>query len=243
MAIALVLQSKNSVAAWIRNDAAHDEVKEQGAWATLRGQIAAVWHIVAIAFLTILFATWVLNVPGGFEYLARASGLSLLVIAIAAGLNRAIGAAIGHRFSRDRGTRRLETRINRYLPAVGRFLRVVICLAAVLVVLQFWGIGTMHWLASEAGTKALAHSLTIVLIAGSALIIWEVLSHVIERSLEERAGERGGPRSARLLTLLPLLRNVVRVVLIVMVTLIILSEIIGVTLVPDTNLHIDIIST
>jgi small conductance mechanosensitive channel len=71
MAIALVLQSKNSVAAWIRNDAAHDEVKEQGAWAALRGQIAAVWHIVAIAFLTILFATWVLNVPGGFEYLAR----------------------------------------------------------------------------------------------------------------------------------------------------------------------------
>jgi small conductance mechanosensitive channel len=83
----------------------------------------------------------------------------------------------------------------------------------------------MQWLASEAGTKALAHSLTIVLIAGSALVIWEVLSHVIERSLEERAGENGGPRSARLLTLLPLLRNVVRVVLIVMVTLIILSEI------------------
>ena len=225
MAIALVLQSKNSVAAWIRNDAAHDEVKEQSAWAALRGQIAAVWHIVAIAFLTILFATWVLNVPGGFEYLARASGLSLLVIAIAAGLNRAIGAAIGHRFSHDQGARRLETRINRYLPAVGRFLRVVICLAAVLVVLQFWGIGTMQWLASEAGTKALAHSLTIVLIAGSALVIWEVLSHVIERALEDRAGENGGPRSARLLTLLPLLRNVVRVVLVVMVSLIILSEI------------------
>jgi small conductance mechanosensitive channel len=83
----------------------------------------------------------------------------------------------------------------------------------------------MQWLASEAGTKALAHSLTIVLIAGSALVIWEVLSHVIERALEDRAGENGGPRSARLLTLLPLLRNVVRVVLVVMVSLIILSEI------------------
>jgi small-conductance mechanosensitive channel len=66
--------------------------------------------------------------------------------------------------------------------------------------------------------------LTIMLISAGALVVWEIASFFIERGLERQSGA-DGRASARVLTLLPLLRNVVRVVLVVMVTLIVLSEI------------------
>jgi small conductance mechanosensitive channel len=229
VAIVLVLQNKISLAAWIRDTGADGQAVTGGSWSTLRGQIAAVWHIVAITFLTILFGTWALDIPGGFEYLARASSLSLLIIALAMGLNRAIGAALNRGLAVSQGLADrfplLEVRVNRYLPALRGLLKGLIYFVTALLVLQFWGIGTVDWITSETGVRALANLLAIVLIAGAALLFWEFLSVLIERTLERRASTKDGPRSARLLTLLPLLRNAVRVVLVVMVTLIIFSQI------------------
>jgi small conductance mechanosensitive channel len=118
----------------------------------------------------------------------------------------------------------LRDRLERCVPSIGIFLRALTYLVAALIVLQLWGIPTLALLASEPGTTLLARASTIAVISGAAFVIWEVLSLVIEQTLERRAADAGGPRSARLLTLLPLLRNVARVVLLVMVTLIALSE-------------------
>ena len=105
-------------------------------------------------------------------------------------------------------------------------------LVAALVVLDAWGLGPFAWLASESGRVFLGHFLTIVFVAGGALVAWELLSTLVERYLEER-NESGEvvQRGARIRTFLPLLRNVVRIVLLVFVVLIVLSEI-GVNIGP-----------
>ncbi len=228
MAVTLAIKRKEAVAAWIRGGAVGDNTTDPDTWTLFRSRLAKLWHVATVVFLIVLFATWVLDIPGGFEYLARASSASLLVIAIAIGLNRVISRALARplpqRPAPSAGLIPLRGRLERYAPAIGVVLRAVTYLVAALSVLQFWGLPTLVWLASEHGTTLLARTLTIAVISGAAFVIWEALSLVIEQTLQKRATDAGGPRSARLLTLLPLLRNVARVVLLVMVTLIALSE-------------------
>ena len=121
---------------------------------------------------------------------------------------------------------RLEERVNRNRGLLEIAVRSVVAVIAVLVVLDAWGLGPFAWLSSESGRAFAGHLVTIVFVAGGALAAWELLSTVVERYLDER-DESGEvvQRGARIRTFLPLLRNVVRIVLLLFVVLIVLSEI------------------
>ena len=247
MLVALILQNRASVAEWLRGNplsgdgdpVTTDEREAEGQGAVLRSarrRFADVWHVLAIVYVAVAFAAWMLNVYEGFEYLARATVISMLLFVgarlLVNGINRVLHR--GLRLSaRMRGQLpNVEERARLYVPVVHRLSKIVIWTAAVLFILNAWGIDSLAWTETPIGRRALRSVFTILLIFGLSILAWEVVSALIERFLTttDRHGTRI-ERSARMRTLLPLLRNAFMVVLVTMVSLITLAEL-GVNIAP-----------
>ncbi len=220
--IVLVLQNRHAVAQEIRGEAG--PILGQ-----FRRRLADVWHLLVITYLVTIYAVWALALPGGFEFILRATLLSLVILAIAQGIVLVLGRLIRRGFSlTDEQKMRfpgLEARANRYLPLLMIAAQVFIYGVAALAFLQTWGLDVVDWLSSPLGAAVLARIARIVMVVAIALIVWEVVSAMIERYLS--ATDRDGNilhDSQRIQTLLPLIRNVVLIVVFVMVTLTVLSE-------------------
>ena len=232
MVVMLVLQNRVAVRRWI----AGAEPNASGAWGRARISLAVIWHVLAIAYAVAVYAVWAVELEGGFDYLVHATVVTLLTVAVASGAITGIRKAIERGFRVNEETRqrfpRLEERVNRNRGFLELAVRSVVTVLAALVVLDAWGLGPFAWLSSESGRAFAGHLITIVFVAGGALAAWELLSSVVERYLDER-DESGEvvQRGARIRTFLPLLRNVVRIVLLLFVVLIVLSEI-GVNIGP-----------
>lgn len=248
MAIVLVMQSRRAVRDRLRGAPGdlgergdrgdRGERDERGGLAPAAGArrslrsiaewAGAVWHVAAIALLIALFVTWALEIPDGYRFLLRGIVLTVLVGAVAWGIASAIDAVVlrGSQVPEDLKQRfpGLELRVNRYLPVLREILKGLVYFFAGLLVLEFWGIGTLAWLGGAAGQELISRVATIVLLLCAALVVWELSTALIERALARHAAEDGGLQSTRVLTLLPLFRNILRIVLVVMVTLIVLSE-------------------
>ncbi|MDE1149099.1 MAG: mechanosensitive ion channel [Azospirillaceae bacterium] len=200
------------------------------AWNLVRRRLAEIWHILAIVYLIGIYGIWALEVKGGFGFVSRATLISVITLVVARlameGIDRLIqrGFAIPDDLKRQYPL--LEGRANRYLPILHRGGKVVVWLVALLTLLQAWGLDSFGWLSSPFGQRASASLLTIVIMVVFALIVWELVSGSIERYLSttDRHG-RLIERSARIRTLLPLVRNVVLVLLLTLVGLTVLSEI------------------
>lgn len=191
-------------------------------------RLAGWWHYMAFVLIVALYGSWALEISGGFEFLAQAVLVTLAAYLAAGIVNQALQLGIGRwsRLSDDLKARYpdLESRANRYLPIVRKGATLIVYLLATFVALEAWGLGTWSWLVSDEGAVVAGEIGTILLIVALAFGIWEMVSAYIERTLEREAaqGEKG---SQRKLTLLPLFKNVVRIALAVIATMIVLSEI------------------
>ena len=223
MVVVLVLQNRQPVRTWL---AGAGTVR---GWRRIRRSFAEVWHVVTIAYVIAVYAVWATAVPGGFEFLIRATVVTLVTGLVAYGAFSALHKAVEQGFRVNEETRnrfpRLEERVNRYRGIIEAAVRSIVVVVAALVVLDAWGLGPFDWLASESGRVLVGRIVTVVFVAGGALVAWELLSTLVERHLEER-DEEGElvARGARVRTFLPLVRNVVRIVLLVLVVLVALSE-------------------
>jgi small conductance mechanosensitive channel len=204
--------------------------ERRGPLRSVRRRLADVWHVLAILYLVVIFGVWALEIKGGFEYVLRATIMSALVLLAARLLARGVDRLIRLGFAIAPDLRRqypgLEPRANRYLPLLHRILKAAIWVAAALVLLNAWGVDSLGWLETPFGRQATASSVSIVFILVLALLSWEIVSAAIESYLT--ATDTQGQtveRSARVRTLLPLLRNAFMVLLITLVTLTVLSEI------------------
>ncbi len=220
--IMLVLQNRHHVAARIRGNG-------DGALRQVRNRLADIWHILLIIYLVVTYGVWILELPGGFEYVLRASVLTVVIIAVARGLVEVIKRGVKRAFALSEEQKRrfpgLEARANRYLPMLMTAFKVVVSLIAAVALLEVWGLDVYDWLSSPIGQAVLQRVATIILIVAVALVVWEVVSAAIEQYLAGK--DRDGnavTRSQRAQTLLPLVRNVVFIVLAVMVILTVLSE-------------------
>lgn len=220
--VMLLLQNRQDIARAISGEAG----QPLGA---LRRRFAEIWHFLGIVFVVAVYGVWALEIPGGFEFLLRATVLSLVVLGAARGLvmlekpvMRRAFALTDEQKSRFPG---LEARANRYLPLLRKTLKFVIYTAAALALLDVWGLDIFSWFTEPAGRLILGRLVTIAAIVIVALLTWEIVSAVIERYLA--ATDRDGntiSRSQRTQTLLPLARNLVLTVLAIMVALMVLSE-------------------
>src|SRR5262249_27356523 len=110
---------------------------------------------------------------------------------------------------------------NRYLPIVSHALKWLVVALALLGTLQAWDLGGFEWLGTAYGRAAAGRAAAIAVILVIAVVVWEVSSGLIDRQMR---GDEPARYSPRVLTLLPLLRNVILVTELVIVALMVLSE-------------------
>ena len=207
MAIVVILQNRTAVAAWIGGgavDRAH----------FMRSRLGDIWHVVAILAVAITFTVWVFEARSGTVFILH--GLAFTFLAGLAGalastlarrsLSRLfrIGADLQERFPD------LERRSNRYLSLVGAFTNVVIWTVAIVTALESWGVEATHIFLSPEGLDLLGRLIAVVVIVVAAILVWEIGDGVIASQLRRSHGEGANPR---VLTLLPLARNILLVVI------------------------------
>ena len=223
LTLVFFLQNRVPVAAWIRGEGKARRARR------LRDRFAGIWHVLAVLYVAAIYGVWVLGIEGGFQYLARATAVSAVILVasrlVMTGLNRLLKRGFAIRQDvRDRFPA-LEERANRYLPALRLLLRWAVGLIAALALLETWGVDALGWLDTPLGKQLTESAFSIMAVLVLALIFWEAVNTGVERYLN-RTDAQGNmvERSARIRTLLPLLRKMAITVLAVMVSLIVLSE-------------------
>ncbi len=225
--VVFVLQNRSSVADAIRGKA------PDSAGAGVRARLAGIWHLVAFVYIGAVYLVWLFKVPGGFQFVMLSTAWSVLVLVVAKVLVVGIDRGLNHLLKIEAALAErlpgLEARANRYMPILRALSRWLVYIAAVLLVLDVWGVDTLGWLASPAGAGLIHRAIIIFVILFASVIVWELVNVAINRYVARLDGE--GKDSARVRTLLPLMRTTLMVVLCAFAGLIILSEL-GVNIAP-----------
>ena len=207
MAIVVILQNRVAIATWIGG-------RGDGRAHFMRSRLGDVWHVVAILAVAITFTVWVFEARSGAAFILR--GLAFTFLAGLAGalastlarrsLSRLfrIGADLQERFPD------LERRSNHYLYLVGAFTNVLIWTVAIVTALESWGVEATHIFLSSEGLDLLGRLIAVIVIVVIAVLAWELGDGVIANQLRRSQGEGTNPR---ILTLLPLARNILIVVI------------------------------
>lgn len=230
MLVILVLQNRGAVTRWLKGDSG------TGNWSGARLRIAEVWHFLAIGYVLAVYGVWALDIAGGFRFLIQATVLTVVVVALVRFITATVRRLVERGFALSAELKArfpgLETRTNRYLPFLQTMLRGVVYFVATVSLLEVWGMDAFEWLTSGFGRRVFGSVVTIAVILLVALLLSELVNELVERYLQRRQSQwQDAARSARMRTLLPLLRNAFRVLLFVMVTLIVLSEL-GINIAP-----------
>jgi len=225
-----IMQNRETVAKAVRGP---DDRYSAGV-RMLRRRFADIWHVLAIIYVLALYIVWALEVEGGFEFVFRATALSFVIIVAA----KVFMIASHHAMEQGFGIRPelverfpgLALRANRYFVILHYVINGMVVVLAVFAILEAWGVDAFDWVGTPIGRRVTGSIVTIALIVVIAILMWEMISSVIERYLSR--GENGEVQiSARAKTLLPLLRKALLIVVSTIVGFIVLSEI-GVNIGP-----------
>ena len=207
-----------------------------GPTARVRDGFAAAWHWLA---LCLLGAVWLGAALDGMVYgtaTPRTIGLIVLVLVAGRLIMSALMSqldcipAIGAQISG--GYPGLQDRLKLYYPALRTAVRVIVCLLTMAAVLQVMGTGAWVWLwATSDGRHVLSGLSTLAATVVAAIVVWEMVNAATHRHLNRLLQDAQVARSARLRTLLPLLRTALLTAISVVAVLMVLSEI-GVNIAP-----------
>ncbi len=227
----IVLQRRRTVRRWLRAP------QGSAGWvAAARNWLARVWHWIAIFMLVALWLVWAVEIPHGYSLALRYLASGIVVVAVARLVQIVLLGALDRmlRIGPDTAARYpgIETRLAMYYPVLVSTTRAVIALAGAIVLLQFWGLGTLDWLViTPLGHRLLSTVVTLAVTLLLALTVWEAVNAAIERHLAKLTREAQLARSARLRTLLPLFRSALLITILIVVGMMVLSEI-GVNIGP-----------
>jgi small-conductance mechanosensitive channel len=238
--IIVVAQNRGTVAEALRapelreGEAQPDRMRRL--FRTLRDRIADVWHILAILWLLALWGVWALEVRDGFERLLRVSAVTILILGLAKLADSLARRALARSFRIGPEMARrypgLEARANRYVPVLKGILTAFIAVMALLFLLEAWGIEAFGWFGrGKLGARLLTSLVSMGLTILVAVTVWELANAAIQRYLTRLARDAQAARSARVRTLLPMLRTVLSVAILAFVVLNVLTEI-GVNVAP-----------
>ncbi|MYG52154.1 MAG: mechanosensitive ion channel [Rhodospirillaceae bacterium] len=231
MLIVLILQNRRPVAGRLRGEADTEDngaTPVRGLRRTL-GRLGDLWHVVAIVYVLAGLFVWLLDVEGGFAFMARATVLSAVILLIALAAVAGLGRLLSRLFRIEEALLEknpgLQQRANRYLAAVRRTVSGAILVVALLAILDVWGFGIAELLQTPAG-RAFARTVLVVLVVTvGAFILWEFIETAAARYLSrlDEAGEDS--RALRMRTLLPMVEKALLVAIVVIAAMIVLSEI------------------
>jgi small-conductance mechanosensitive channel len=201
-----------------------------GFMALLRERTADSWHYMAIFYIVALWLVWALEVQGGFARLMHFFLATIIVLALArvsgivllGGLDRLLEA---HDAEHHPGSI-FRARAQRYHRLLRGLLIALIAVVAAIALLQAWGLDALSWFSGGAiGDRIISAAVAIGITIGLALLIWEASNAAVERKLATLAKEGQLARSARLRTLMPMLRSVLFVSVSLMAGLTVLSQV------------------
>jgi len=231
--ISLILQNRVIFAVWARSGG---ERKRWRAFFLVAYRVADFWYILAILYVLaggMLAAALGLN---GFLFFLKSSAASIAIIWAMGfaliGIQKAVDRGFCLRATVNERYPGMQERVNRYLPVSRIILQLFVIALAIILVAEAWNVDIFDWLASDIGSLIIGRLISIAAIALVALVIWEVTSSVVDRYLsasDEEGMQKARGQRAR--TLLPLVRNTLRIVIGVVALLMILTEI-GIDVTP-----------
>jgi small conductance mechanosensitive channel len=230
MAIVIVLQNRDRVRERL---AGRTEASDNDLVSTFYAFVARFWHWAALAWLVALFVVWLANPNEALPFMAGATLQTVIAIAVGALLTALISRLIsgGMRLPQDVKERLplLEARLNAFVPAILKAVRIIVLLAVLLAIAQSWAVvDFLGWLSSEVGARFATSAISagLIVLVGVALFI--AMSSWVEYRLNP---EFGHVPTAREKTLLTLFRNALTIVIIVLVAMLALSQV-GVNIAP-----------
>ncbi|MFT0544938.1 mechanosensitive ion channel domain-containing protein [Allopusillimonas ginsengisoli] len=225
-AVGVVWKNRKTVRAGLLR---HADQASAAIFGTLTRVLARVWHIVAILYFTVLLIVSQIAQQEALRFMGRATLQSAISIGagvlLAAALTKLLERhlSLPHRW-RD-AVPSLEARVNSYVPAFLRSLRLLILIVVSLVVLDAWhAFDLAGWLESKSGQSVITHLVRIGLILGLAALSWTVVASLIEHRLTGSGASRRQV-TERQKTLLMLFRNAAAILIGTMTILILLSQI------------------
>jgi small-conductance mechanosensitive channel len=207
-----------------------------GPVAVLRNRFAAAWQWIALFILAAGWVVWAIELPHGFAEVLHWLVLTGLIL-IGARLLQVVLLGLVDRAMRVGPQTAawypdMEARLRLYHPPVTASLRLLVFVLASLGLLQLYGLGAFTWLlGSELGRRVLSAIGTLTVTVVLALVVWEAVNLAIQRHLSRLQLQAQMARSARLRTLLPLVRSTLLITILVVAGLMVLSEI-GINIAP-----------
>ncbi|NLS00792.1 mechanosensitive ion channel [Rhizobium sp. P38BS-XIX] len=190
--------------------------------------LAAHWHQLGIAFVVLNVFARLFGARNG-SFLSQ-SFVSVAVIVIALIASAALGRFLNTRMNRRKRplrTRMREVVIDRFGSLLFRLVRLAIAAGAVIACLGLWGFDIIGW-ASHDGASVFQSVFSIASVIFVTWALWVILDAWISDALSPSTDRQ---RSARVMTLLPLLRNVAFVALSALTIIGVLSNI-GINVAP-----------
>jgi len=202
----------------------------------MRDRLADIWHLLAILWLLAAWGVWALEIRDGFERLIKVSLMTVVILSLAKLADLIFRRAIarGFRIGPEMARRYpgLEARANRYLPVLKGLVSAIISVVALLFLLETWGLESLSWFGrGQLGARLLGSLVSIGLTIAVAVTVWEIANAAIDRHLQKLSRDAQAARSARVRTLLPMLRTALSGTILIFVILNILTEI-GVNVAP-----------
>jgi small-conductance mechanosensitive channel len=207
-----------------------------GMMAGVRNGFAGSWHRIVIFYMLALWLVWALQIDNGFSRLlqllvsavAVTVGARLVVVAAEAGLNR-LRLNVADLEDRYPG---IEARLSGYHPMLRALVNFIVGAAALVLVLEVWGFDAFAWFSADAlGGRLLGACGTILATLVLALAAWEGMNALIAHHLATLARSAQLARTARIRTLLPIIRTTMLVTVCLVAGMVTLSEI-GVNIAP-----------
>lgn len=194
---------------------------------TLMRLFARIWHILAIIYFTVLLVVSQIDPDNALPFMAQATLQTVLAIVLGLLVSVVLTAILSRRIRLSDDMRGrlplLEERINSYVPATLKGLRLFTIGVILLVVLDAWhAFDLTGWVMSESGRSTINMVVHVAIILLLATLSWTVIASIIESRL---SGTGHSAPSAREKTLLSLFRNAALIVIITMTALVVLSQI------------------
>ncbi len=205
--VIIVLQCRRSIAERIRS---HRE--NPGFGGLFRNRLASIWHLVAIFYIIGTWLVYAAEIRNGYVRIWHVFLVSvgvailmrLIAVVLLGALDRTfrVPAAKGKQFTGLRG------RAYRYYPMLRNTISGILTLAGGVLMLQAWGINTLTWFKANAlGGRLVSASLTVLIAGAIALAVWELVNASMDGHIARLTREQQVMKSARLRTLLPMLRT------------------------------------
>ncbi|MDH2432034.1 mechanosensitive channel protein [Pokkaliibacter sp. MBI-7] len=224
-AIGMIMRNRKEVTDAIMEHSSSEQMSITRAALQILGRV---WHIVAICYFVALFLITQLRPDDALPFMAIATLRTVIYITVGLLLSALLGKLIGTRICISSELRRtlplLEDRINSYVPAALKVIRLLLLATVIMLVMNAWSLfDTLSWLNSEEGIRLVSTIVHVAVILVISALVWLVAASLIEHRLNPETGS--GEPTARAKTLLGLFRNALAIAITAMTVMIVLSEI------------------